>query len=111
MRNDGINPAMPPNDAPYLLEYFWEVGPALSGGMGDAPLTFQEIQSYQDQIGIELQPWEVRLLRRLSGEYLAESQKATKLNYPAPWKPEENTVDKAVKADSLRNALRDLAKL
>lgn len=111
MQKDGIEPEMPPCDAQYLLDYFWEVGPTLSGGMGESPLTFQEIQSYQDQIGIELQPWEVRLLRRLSAEYLSESHRSTKLNYPAPWKPEENTVDKAIKAESTRNALRDLVNL
>jgi hypothetical protein len=111
MQKDGINPAMPPNDAPHLLEYFWDVGPTIHGSMGESAVDWPQIESWQRQTGIELQPWQVRLLRRLSGEYLAESQKATKPNYPAPWKPEENTVDKAVKADSLRNALRDLAKL
>jgi hypothetical protein len=58
----------------------------MSGGMGMAPLTFSELESWQRQIGIELKPWEVRLLRRLSGEYCAESSAATKADAPAPFK-------------------------
>jgi len=76
---------MPDCDALYLIEYLFDVGPVTHGGMGDAPLSHLELNAWQQNIGIELQPWEVRVMHRLSLEYLSESQKATAYDAPAPW--------------------------
>jgi hypothetical protein len=86
MLDAGIFPDMP--DLPYgqyLIDHLFEVGPTLSSGVGPSPLSFSEIESWQRQMCIELHPWELRLLRRLSAEYCAESQAATKQGAPAPF--------------------------
>jgi hypothetical protein len=35
--------------------------------------------------GVDVLPWEARLIRRLSGEFLSQSHKAEKPDCPAPW--------------------------
>jgi hypothetical protein len=60
----------------------------MPGAMGAAPVTFGEIQAWQQQTGNELMPWEVLLLRRMSSAYVAEASEATRRDRPAPWLPE-----------------------
>jgi hypothetical protein len=62
----------------YLLDYLWEVGPTEYGAVGPVQLSPPAIESWQRQMGIALHPWQFRLLRRLSGEYAAESHMASK---------------------------------
>ncbi len=69
----------------YLIAYLFEFGPTTPAGMGSAPIGAIEIAAWQDLLGIEFQPWEARLLRRLSNEYLAESHAATKRDCPPPF--------------------------
>lgn len=111
LRADGLDPALPPCDAPYLADYLFEIGPSASGGMGDGPIGHGDIAAWMANTGIRLTPWEARTLRRLSVDYVAESHKATKRNCPAPWQSDEFEVDKAVAGNVTKNALRDLAKL
>lgn len=77
---------MPPVDAGrYLIDYLYEFGPSMPAGMGSGPVTFAEMEAWERKAGVELAPWEARLLRRLSGDYLAESHRATKPNCPPPF--------------------------
>lgn len=77
---------MPPVDGgTHVLDYFFEIGPLMSAGFGPGPITHTEINAWQELLGIELSPWEFRLIRRLSLEYLAESTRARKRDCPAPW--------------------------
>lgn len=94
-------------EADYLLSYLWEIGPTLVAGMGSGPITHLELRAWQANSGIELQPWETRVLRRLSIEYLITAQKAEKADCVAPWQPV--TVDRAVVADRLLQSIRALA--
>lgn len=86
IERDGSEIEMPPFDqGEYLIGYLYEVGPTVAAGMGAGPVTFTEIAAWQAARGFELEPWEARLLRRLSIDYLAESQRATKRECPPPW--------------------------
>lgn len=89
MRADGIEPVMPPLPTPWIVERLLDMGPTVPGGMGAAPLPYSEIEAWQRCSGVELQPWEARLLRRLSGDYLAECQRAETPDCPAPWTAED----------------------
>ena len=64
-----------------LLDYFWDVGPALPG---PAPLTHTEIYHWQENTGNELSPWEASTLRRLSIEYVAQCEAARAVGCPSP---------------------------
>lgn len=107
-RKDDDQPDMPPiEEAGYLLGYLFEVGPTMAAGGYPGPVTHEELRAWMDLTGIELQPWEVRFLRRLSHEYLAESRKAEKRDCPAPWRAGDV---KPVVTDA-QAALRALARL
>lgn len=108
-RNDPqYHPDMPPVDTEYLLGYLWEVGPTMAAGGYPGPVTHQELHKWMALTGIDLHPWQVRFLRRLSGEYIAESQRAEKFDCPAPWKLE---TDPAVASRNLKHHFRNLANL
>lgn len=73
------------DEGEYLIAYLYELGPTVASGMGAGPVTFAEMAAWQAARGFELAPWEARLLRRLSVDYLAESNRATKRDCLPPW--------------------------
>ena len=79
-------PPMPPNPLPRMIELLIEIGLTEAAGMGSAPLSWREISAWVDRTGVQLLPWESRLLRSLSVAYLAESHRATAHNSAAPWR-------------------------
>jgi hypothetical protein len=76
---------MPPITAPHLFERLMEIGPTDTAGMDREPLRPATIAAWADGLGIEVAPWEVRLLRRLSAEYLAMAREAAEVDCPSPW--------------------------
>ena len=100
---------MPPVSVEYLTVYLWEIGPTLAAGMGAGPITHGEIESWQSLTGIELQPWEVRYLRRMSFEYLNQSHQAEKRDCPAPWVAMSDR-DRAFISDKVKNVMRSFKK-
>jgi len=107
-KDDGYLPEMPPVDAAdYLIEYLFEIGPTVAAGMGAGPITHVEMCAWVDLTGIELCPWEVRFLRRLSREYLSEFHEAEKTDRLPPWNPEEaHRIDREAVAKKIKNAFR-----
>lgn len=86
MQRDGITMPMPEIDAgQYLLDWLFEIGPTTPMGMSSAPIAWGEIHDWQQQQGVDLKPWESRLLRKLSCEYLSESHEARDPNRPPPY--------------------------
>lgn len=79
--DDEFNPEMPPVDAQYLADYFFEIGPT----MGENPITSGELESWQRNTGIKFNAWECRTLMYLSKAFVSESQRATKLEARPPW--------------------------
>lgn len=108
---DDYRPDMPAIDAQYLIGYLWEIGPTMAAGMGAAPLSHVEIAAWQANVGIELQPWETRLLRRLSYDYLAESRAAESADSPAPWTAVVEAAVLSSSARKLQSSIRALANL
>jgi hypothetical protein len=76
---------MPPSPAYHLVEHFIEMGMSEAAGMGMVPLSWREINAWCDRTRVDLAPWEARLIRKLSTEYLAESRRAESENAPPPW--------------------------
>ncbi|MFA6204478.1 MAG: hypothetical protein WC710_14970 [Gallionella sp.] len=106
------DPEMPPCEAPYLLDYFFELGPVMAAGMGNGPVTHEEIQAWQRNTGIELNAWEARMLRQMSVAYLNESQNATAIDYPAPWDDAPYVKSTPYqKAMRMKKYMKDLSKL
>jgi hypothetical protein len=88
--SEGIEPEMPPVEwGKYLVEWLFEFGPTMGEG---GALTAGEIQSWQELLGVRFQPWEARLLRRLSLEYAGESAMASKPDRPPPFEESSDGV-------------------
>jgi hypothetical protein len=111
--DDLWEPPMPPLDmADYLVGYLFEVGPATSSGNGAVPLSYSEIQAWEQLARVRLAPWEARFLRRLSCEYVSACREAEKWDCPAPWAPEEVAAEQMNAAgEGLREALRRMSQL
>lgn len=77
---------MPPNPAPDLIKRLVDVGITESAALGSGQLSWLTIDAWQRNTAVVLAPWEARLLRHLSREYLAESQRAESENCPPPWR-------------------------
>jgi hypothetical protein len=88
MKAKKIPVQMPPSPAYHLVEHFIEMGMSEAAGMGMVPLSWREINAWCDRTRVDLAPWEARLIRKLSTEYLAESRRAESENCPPPWRAE-----------------------
>lgn len=87
LKKEGVkNPPMPPNPMPHIIERLTEIGLSEAAGMGAAPLSWNSIEAWQRITGIALDPWEARLIRRLSTDYLAMSREAEKETCSSPWR-------------------------
>ena len=64
-----------------LLDYLWEIGPTKK----DGPIEAVDLVAWEHLLGIEWQPYQSRLLIKLSKAYLGESFAATKREAPCPW--------------------------
>lgn len=99
LKAQGAKLVLPPNPAPHLIGWLVELGISEAAGMGMVPLSWREIRAWQEATGITLSPWEARLLRTLSAEYLAEGRRAESETAPPPWAweitPEERDTTEA----------------
>lgn len=111
-KDEDYRPDMPPIDVGgHVIGYLFEVGPSMVVGMGPGPVTHEELRAWQGNTGIELQPWEVRFLRRLSFDYLAELRKAEKPDCPPPWRADDYVPDIKRVTKSVQASIMELAKL
>lgn len=54
-----------------VLDHAQTLGLSMPGGMGEAPVTAQEIKAWAEGEGVSLSPWEFRMLRRLSRAFVS----------------------------------------
>lgn len=83
---DKIKPQMPPNPLPHIVDRLVEIGLNEQAGMGVGPLSWATIDTWMKVTGVDLMPWEVRLIRGLSVAYLSEGSRAESENCPPPWR-------------------------
>lgn len=60
----------------YLLQALFTAGPISPSAMGTGPLTWVELQAWNDATGAQCTPWELETIRYLSQVYAAESNRA-----------------------------------
>ena len=75
----------PPNPAEYLTCWLFDIGPAVPGGFGVVAIGWRDLAGWQEITGIELRPWEARILRELSHAFVAQSREARKRDCPVPY--------------------------
>lgn len=110
---EGMPLQLPPaGDAAYLVSHLFEVGPLAWAGMGEVPVSHVDIQAWQLNVGIELQAWEARALRRMSAAYVDQLAKSREAACVAPWAPEVLPEDaRTVVHNKVKNAFRALAQI
>ncbi|MEH3121978.1 MAG: hypothetical protein PGN16_08370 [Sphingomonas phyllosphaerae] len=86
MKADGVPVQFPPNSAPHITHRLIEIGLMQSGAGGAVPLSWGEISAWQTNVHTRLEPWEARLIRALSIEYVAEGRRSESENAPSPWR-------------------------
>lgn len=77
--------------------------------MGPVPLSWLEMEAWARVTGRTLQPWEYQFIRRLSIEWIAQSEDSKDPSCPAPW-GEITPQQRRAAAMSLRAEMRALAK-
>lgn len=81
-------PPFPPNPAPYLTAWLFQIGPT----SGEGPLTWQELAAWERLSGVELLPFEAQILRLLSVHYTNEKYLARKPDRPMPYNLERDEI-------------------
>jgi len=61
-------------------------GACVNTGMGQVPLSWQELESWQKQQGFALNPWELSIIRKASSVYVEQLQLSSKADCPPPSK-------------------------
>lgn len=101
-------PDMPPCNALYLVSYLFDVGPALAGAMGWVPITETELRNWQWNTGVHLQPWESRMMKRLSKVWIDQTVQSSKEECPAPWIVEQEREQRERTAKKVRALFRSV---
>lgn len=97
---------MPNCDGLYVVGHLIDLGVT----MGEQPVTFGEIESWQRQVGIDLEPWEIRFVKRLSEAYMSESHRARNPDSDAPWADAPYSVQhRNAVANRMKSAIRGIA--
>ncbi len=111
MQRDGLEPFLPDNPAPKLTGWLFEIGPTVPAGMGEAAIGWTDIVAWSTCTGVQLPPWQARLLRTLSGEWLAQKHKARKTDCPQPFGGTSEQIERnrEAVAKQLAEAFRRLA--
>src|SRR6185369_15689079 len=104
---DEFEPDMPPvYGAGHLLGDLFnpgEVGVQMAAGMGAVAIDHDAIRAWMENTGARRGAWECRFLVRLSQDYTAESNKATKRDRKPPWKAPDAKPEKTALQLSIRN--------
>lgn len=90
---------------PHLIERLLEIGLTQATGAGIGPITWGEIDAWCNRTRIDLDPWESRLIHRLSTIYVAEGPKAEVETCPPPWRGKVTAAERQADEDELRAVL------
>ena len=89
-----------------MLEYLQALDYVESGMSGPIKLSFGEIESWTRLMGVQLQSWEVALLRSMSAAFARELAFAENPRHPAPWAPVVEQIDRKRVARRVKDLLR-----
>lgn len=105
LKRDKIVPQMPPNPVPHIIARLLEIGLTEAAGMGAGPVSWQAIDAWCNRTGVDLLPWEAKLIRSLSVAYVAEGRNAESENCPPPWRASVTDREREVELARLRAVL------
>ncbi len=97
---------MPPCHVKYLVDYLFDAGPTIMTGTGQVPLTHSEIKYWLHNAGITLSPWECKMIRMSSIEYLNQFKLSSKHSVSAPF----GNSGIIITTNSMQDSIRKMAK-
>ncbi|WP_246616648.1 hypothetical protein [Sphingomonas yunnanensis] len=77
---------MPANPAPHMTDRLIEMGLTEAAGMTAVPLSWAAINAWCVATAVDLPPWERKLMRRLSSDFLSTARDAEVETCPPPWR-------------------------
>lgn len=98
---------LPEIDCPELADFLLSAGPTMAGGMGEVPLTAQELGEWSDRTFTQLTAWEFESILKASSAYASEKYAAKDATRPSPTAPKLDKAQKAAVASNIRKLLRD----
>jgi len=90
---------------PELVQWLYEIGPIVQGGMGPVPIGWQDIAAWQSVTGLVLAPHEAQAIRTLSMAYADQHHRSKDANCPCPW-ADPTQVDREAVADKVSEQFR-----
>lgn len=99
---------LPECTAGFLIDHLIEIGPTVPTGFGPAAFGWREVEAWQNCIGVDLPPWQARLLVQLSREYAGFAAMATEPDCSSPLEDEPGEDRRAQVARELRVGFRAL---
>lgn len=97
---------MPETDAPYLLDYWQDLGLVSAGMAGAVPLSANDIYAWSNLSGLELTPWEFSVLRQLSQNYAVYLNKGENPDEPPPYGALVQDFDRDLVSKKVTNAFK-----
>lgn len=76
-----------------IIQYLEDLGYAERGVSGLETISWQEIKSWTRMTQLDIKPWVLKMLRRLSSEYAYQASISTEMNCPAPYEMEVSSSD------------------
>ena len=102
---------MPPVELfTHMIEWFAEVGPAVTGMSGFVPITFTEVKNWAEGTNTELTTWEFRTLVKMSKQFCYQYDLGSDPMCEAPYEMEvfeEDLVVMRAKANDKIKAMFD----
>lgn len=92
----GVAIVIPELTLTYLFEYLMRIGPCIYSSMGQEPLNWTDLESWQNQHGITLSPFELSIIRKASVIYVEQIQLSKKPDCVPPVKMVEQETEKFV---------------
>lgn len=74
--------------------------------MGEVPINWQEIKAWQDLHGIDMQPWELSIIKNASSAFVGMLSEARNQNCPPPFRVE---IDHVALEKRMKSILRGTA--
>lgn len=101
---DGVAIVTPEVKCAYLFEYLLKIGVSSPNGMGDVPLSWQDLNAWVQVTGVPLSAWEVSVIRKASEAYVSQMELSRKPDAPMPERIVEHDQNKLAKR--IKNILR-----
>lgn len=103
---NGGTPLFPEVDAAYLIQHWFSVGLTGHGAMGPTALSALELMAWQQGTGVDLVPWEFRVLREMSRAYVAQYHDSEEPACPPPYGEQAKEYDR----DAVAKKISDIFK-